>query len=109
MKTKKLSIPIYYGVLVIHKAKNLSEIGKKYNMNFQNYAAVVWRDEKKKYLNLHVAFAKNTKPDVIAHEITHLVNHVFTHTGTKLDPYNDEPQAYLTGWFMKKISKFLKK
>lgn len=101
MKKKTIKIPLYYGDLTIIKAKKLSSVGK--------YEAVVWRDETKKYLKLNVAFANKTTADVIAHETVHLVNHVFIHTGIKLEPYNDEAQAYLTGWFVKKITKFLKK
>ena len=87
----------------------MNEIRKKYNLDCKAFEAVVWRDEKKKYLKLFVAFSEKSKADVVAHEAVHLVNHVFIHTGIKLEPYNDEAQAYLTGWFVKEILKFLKK
>ena len=108
MKKKKIKIPLYYGELVIVRGK-MKEIAKKYDLNCEAFEAVVWRDEKKKYLKLFVAFSDKTTVDVIAHEAVHLVNHVFIHTSIKLEPYNDEAQAYLTGWFVKKINKFLKK
>ena len=108
MKKKTVNIPLYYGEVTIIKANKMSKVGKKYKLECAPFEAVVWRDEKKKYLSLYVAFSEKTTPDVIAHEIVHLVNHVFIHTGIKLEPYNDEAQAYLTGWFMKTITKFLK-
>ena len=108
MKKKKIKIPLYYGDLVMVRGK-MKEIAKKYDLNCEAFEAVVWRDEKKKYLKLFVAFSEKSSVDVIAHEAVHLVNHVFIHTSIKLEPYNDEAQAYLTGWFVKKINKFLKK
>lgn len=108
MKKKKIKIPLYYGDLVMVRGK-MNEIAKKYNLDCAAFEAVVWRDDKKKYLKLFVAFSEKSSPDVVAHECVHLVNHVFIHTGMKLEPYDDEAQAYLTGWFAKKINKFLKK
>ena len=50
----------------------------------------------------------NPSNSLIAHESVHLVNHLFEDWGIKLDLDNDEPQAYLTGWFVEQIDKFLK-
>ena len=108
MEKKKIKIPIFHGELTILKAKDLSEIGKKYNMNFDNFQAVVWKDESKKFLTLFVAVNEKVKSDIIAHEAVHLVNHVFINKGIELCRYNDENQAYLTGWFVKEIQKFVK-
>ena len=108
MEKKKIKIPIFHGELTILKAKDLSEIGKKYKMNFDNFQAVVWKDESKKFLTLFVALNENVKSDIIAHEAVHLVNHVFINKGIELCRYNDENQAYLTGWFVKEIQKFVK-
>lgn len=109
MKKKTVKIPLYYGEVTIIKAKKMSEVAEKYKLKCGRFEAVVWRDEKKDYLKLFVAFGKKIEADVIAHETVHLVNHVFIHTGIKIDEYNDEAQAYLTGWFVKTITKFLKK
>lgn len=110
MIKKKINIPIYSGELVMIKAKGLTEVGKHYDMDgFEHFQAVVWRNEKKGYLKLYVALSDNSSAKVIAHEAVHLVNHVFTAMRVSLDAYNDEPQAYLTGWFVEQIEKFLKK
>ena len=108
MKKKKLKIPLYYGELTIVKAKKMSDVAKKYNLKCGKFEACVWRDYDKDYLKLYVAFGNKIEADVIAHETVHLVNHVYAHTQTTLDINNDEPQAYLTGWFVKEIIKFLK-
>lgn len=107
MKIKKVDIPIYYGKLIIIKYKNVEKLNKKYNQNISNrYAAVVFSDESVNYTKLIVAFHGKPSPDVIAHECAHLVNHIFINNKMGLDPYNDEPQAYLTGWFCNEIHKF---
>lgn len=109
MKKKKIKIPIFHGELTVIKANDWKEVSEKYNFDLKNFSAVVWKDESKNYLSLFVAFEKNPKSYIIAHEAVHLVNHVFINKGIELDRYNDENQAYLTGWFVEKIEKILKK
>lgn len=110
MKIKKVNIPIYYGVLEIVKYKDYKKVNKKYNTKIsKRFAAVVFQDETKNYTKLIVAFKGKPSKNVIAHECVHLVNHIFINNKMQLDPYNDEPQAYLMGWFFNKIDKFLKK
>jgi hypothetical protein len=55
---------------------------------------------------LVVIFDANQKYDVntIAHEVVHIKNAVFRHSGMEHDPDNDEPEAYLSGWIAGKIS-----
>ena len=108
MKKKKIKIPIFHGELTMIKAKDFSKVGKKYKMNVEGFSAVVWKDEKQKFLSLFVAFNGKPKSDIIAHEAVHLVNHVFINKGIEPCRYNDENQAYLTGWFVKQIQKFIK-
>ena len=38
-------------------------------------------------------------------QTAHTVNYIFNDKGVKLDSYNDEPQAYLTGWISKELYK----
>lgn len=110
MKTKKVIIPIYYGELIIVKYQDFKKINKKYNQQItKRFAAVVFQDESVNYTKLIVAFKGKPTNDVIAHECVHLVNHIFINNKMGLDPYNDEPQAYLTSWFYNKIEKFFKK
>lgn len=56
MKKKKIKIPLYYGDLVMVRGR-MKKIGKKYQLDCAPFEAVVWRDEKKKYLKLFVAFS----------------------------------------------------
>lgn len=110
MKIKKINIPIFYGELVIVKYKNFKDVNKKFKTNIQeHYEGVVFKDTSVKHTKLVVAFDGKPSKDVIAHEVVHLVNHIYIDANMQLDPYNDEPQAYLTGWFYKQIIKFFKK
>ena len=84
MKKKTIKIPLYYGELKIIKAKNMSKVAKKYKLDCAKFKAVVWRDETRDYLSLFVAFSKNSKIDVVAHEAVHLVNQVFFTHGYKI-------------------------
>jgi hypothetical protein len=43
----------------------------------------------------------------IAHEIVHLKNYIYQDIGIESDRFNDEPEAYLTGWLFKQIEIFL--
>ena len=110
MKKKKIKIPIFHGELTMiqTKKKKWSKVGEKYKMQIGDFSAVVWKDEKQKFLSLFVAFNGKPKSDIIAHEAVHLVNHVFINKGIEPCRYNDENQAYLTGWFVKQIQKFIK-
>ena len=38
-------------------------------------------------------------PGTVSHEATHMTNFIFDYIGQELDIYNDEAQAYLTGYF----------
>ena len=108
MKKVTIAIPIYYGTLVIIKANNWDKAIKKYNIegNTNGFGAMVFKDYKDRYVAL---FRNNPSPAVIAHEAVHVVNHVFEDRFMKLDPLNDEAQAYLTGWVVEQIHNFLYK
>jgi len=45
---------------------------------------------------------------IIAQELVHLKNYIYQDKGIKLDRFNDEPEAYLTGWLFKQKETFLK-
>lgn len=74
------------------------------------YGAFVYAGHNKKGITVYTVFFR---PDAshsgIAHEVVHLVSHVFKDRHIIMDTENDEPQAYLTGWFTEKIYKALKK
>lgn len=110
MKFKQIFIPIYFGKLIIIVTDDYAKVDAMYNTQIQDnlYEAVVFeikdRDE-------HVVVFKEGRISwsVIAHEVVHIVNRIFLKCGIELDRENDEPQAYLTGWVMNEIDKFLKK
>lgn len=110
MKTKKINIPIYFGRLVIHQDKNWNKINKKYDcFATKSFEAFVFDQEKKSGRKEIIAcFGKNPSQGVIAHEAVHVVNNIFKNGLMKLDEENDENQAYLTGWVVSEINKFVK-
>lgn len=108
MKSKIISIPIYCGKLTIIFDKNLKYVEEKFKTPpLENYGAVTLKDESK-YRHYVVAF-EYYSGSIIAHEIVHIINYIFTDCGIHLDRDNDEHQAYLTGWLFEKIDEFLKK
>lgn len=108
MKIKTIKIPIYCGNLSIIYDKELIEVEKKYKTkSLKDFGAVTLKDENK-YRHYVVAFTDSTHLSNIAHEIVHLKNHIFLDCAIELDRYNDEPEAYLTGWLFDQIYEFLK-
>jgi hypothetical protein len=106
MNTKKIKIPLYFGCLIVHKIDSFEEINNLYkdiNVPLNTYSAIVFNDKKD---NIVLAI-EEVNYAIIAHEIVHIVNSIFKRAGIKLDLDNDEPQAYLTGYLMKEINKFL--
>lgn len=51
---------------------------------------------------------KQFTPEIVAHEVVHVVNIAYEFLGIKLDPINDEPQAYLSGWIVGEIIRISK-
>ena len=56
----------------------------------------------------YVIALKKIEWSIIAHEVVHIVNSIYLKCGIQLDRVNDEPQAYLTGWIINEIDKFVK-
>lgn len=107
MDRRKIKIPIYFGDLIIISVKNWDEINKRFGTKAEkDMQAIVFKDDKDGFSRYVVAFSKKPDAAVIAHEATHIVNHIFIDRMMSLDPYNDEPQAYLTGWVVEQIDKF---
>lgn len=110
MKIKKITLPIYFGKLVIIQTNKFQKVNSKYNINFSKkdnklYDAVVFQDKS----NYIVVFHNKFSYSVVAHEVVHLVNLIFKDHNITLDLDNDEPQAYLTGYIFKQCEKFLNK
>lgn len=109
MKSKTISIPIYCGKLTIILDKDLSSVQKKYKTaSLENFGAVTMKNEQK-YRHYIVAFTDPEHLSNIAHEIVHIKNHIYLDCAMELDRFNDEPEAYLTGWLFDEIHGFLLK
>lgn len=110
MKKKLVVIPIYQSELIIIQDKDWKKVNKKYGTQAEvRFGAFVFRHLKKSgRMQYVVCIDKDPSYSLIAHECVHLTNHLFEDWGIKLDLDNDEPQAYLTGWFFNEIEKFLK-
>ena len=108
MRSRTISIPIYYGKLTIIIDKDLSFVEKKYKTTTLNdFGAVVIKD-KVGYRHYIVAFTDEKHLSNIAHEIVHIKNYIFLDCGIELDRNNDEAEAYLTGYLFDKIYSFFK-
>lgn len=107
MKQTTIDIPIYQCKLTIILDKDLSYVEKKYGTkSLSDYGAVTMRvpDKFSEYI---MAFEYN-EGTIIAHEIVHLKNYICQDKCIELDKFNDEHEAYLTGWLFKQVETFLK-
>lgn len=106
MKSKEVSIPIYFGKLTMILTNEWEVVNKVYNTKIDDnlYDAVVFE---MKDNDEYIVAIKVIKWSIIAHEVVHIVNAIFLKCGIELDRHNDEPQAYLTGWIFEEINKFL--
>jgi len=115
MRVVKLDIPIYQGYLRIVITKDFVKAAKKLNIDDEGndlnlFGAFVTLSRDKRGIPIYnVFFHKNVGHNLLAHEVCHLVNFIFSDRKIKLDILNDEPQAYLTGWVTAEIYKALKK
>ena len=110
MKRKTIKIPIYFGTLVIYKGNNWRKIEKKYNLKSTKgcLGFAFSLDEKNKPSQFIVCVPKKYDAGVVAHEALHLTNFILKERGINADYDNDEAQAYLIGWIVTEIYKFLK-
>jgi hypothetical protein len=110
MKSTKFYVPIYRANITVYLGEDLKYISDKYKTsNLSNYGAVTMVNPNNPFKNYIVGFSSAYDNGLIAHEVVHLVNHIFLDVGMQLDRQNDEAQAYLTGFLFDKIEEFLKK
>ena len=87
--------------------KDLKYVEKKYKtVSLENFGAVVLKNHKE-YRHYVVAFTDKHHISNIVHEIVHIKNNIFVDCAMEVDRFNDEPEAYLSGWLYDKIDKFL--
>ena len=108
MKQKLIEIPIYQCKLTIILDEDLSYVEKKYKTkSLCDYGAVTMRVPNK--FSEYIMAFEYSEGSIIAHEIVHLKNYIYQDKGIELDRFNDEPEAYLTGWLFNQIDSFLNK
>ena len=108
MKRTTIDIPIYCCKLTIILDKDLSYVEKKYKTrSLSDFGAVTLKDESK-YRHYVVGLTDANHLSNIAHEIVHLKNHIYVDSAMEVDRYNDEPEAYLTGWLFDQIYNIIK-
>jgi uncharacterized protein YlbG (UPF0298 family) len=109
MRKISIDIPIYCCKLTIILDNDLSYVEKKYKTkSLSDFGAVTLKDESK-YRHYVIGFTDSTHLSNIAHEIVHLKNQIYVDCSMEIDRYNDEPEAYLTGWLFDQINNFLNK
>lgn len=109
MRVKKVLIPIYFGTLIMVQDNDFTKASYRFGVELDNlFEAVVFHKiTKDGFTEYYVVFKENPSLQVIVHEIVHIVNRIYSDRNIRLDPLNDEPQAYLSGWVMKQIQGFL--
>lgn len=114
MIVTRTEVPIYCGMLHVVFSecvlKDKVEINKKFNDTIRDDADFCAQTDSRRNHFLAVFDMKNIKNDVdlietIAHESVHLTSFLFNRKGIIPDIHNDEPQAYLLGWFSAQIYK----
>ena len=103
----KLYVPIYEIPLFVYIGYPPEGIRKKYNID-PGVDAVAAVHEIEGAL-LVWFYTKEFNASLVAHEVVHLKNLIFTHVSFKQDPTNDEAEAYLVEYLVKEIEKVYKK
>jgi hypothetical protein len=103
----KLYVPIYEIPLFVYIGYPPEPIRKKYNID-PGVDAVAAVHEIEGALLVWFHTTEFNAP-LVAHEVVHLKNLIFTHVSFKQDPSNDEAEAYLIEHLVKEIEKVYKK
>lgn len=120
MITENLEIPIYcrrlHIIITGDFSKDIPEINKKFNQECTEEDNVLGQSQVRGahhmiILNVgkHRKIFKGKRleaeiADTISHECVHACNQLFKNIGATVDQDNDEPQAYLVGWFVKQVT-----
>lgn len=108
---KTVKIPIYFGNLIIMLEDNWDRVNSKYGFKLnEGYDACAFMNTRSNGVtDFIMVFIGTPNHTQIAHETVHIVNYILNSRGVVLDPVNDEPQAYLTGWVTNEVYKCLNK
>ena len=111
---KTVKVPLYNGnllVILTNSTKKLESIlnhGKEELFAHSYFHGYRKRQSFTVVLNFDNKHSKLTH-GVISHEALHISNFIFSERGIIPDFDNDEAQAYLLGWVVDEIYKFMKK
>lgn len=101
----QVKIPIYTGILHVFVYKDKNKMIKKHPKKKSSDA---WAYKHSDF-NYCVVMHKDSKVSSLAHEATHIKNLVFGFHGLKLDPDNDEAEAYFLTWVFEELYRVLNK
>lgn len=106
MKSTTIHIPIFFGRLTIVSVEYWKDFDEKYNTNaaLYGYEGLFYYIQE---MDEYVLAIKNTDWSVIAHEAIHCVNRIMKECNIHHSYDNDETQAYLMGWVISEVDKFL--
>lgn len=110
-RSKSIKIPLYTGKLIIIQTDDLEKVNIMFDTMFKThgYDAITFMDEEKNgFTNYVVAFQGKPSASTIGHESMHVLTYIYKEHGIRLSINNDEPQAYLIGWIIGELHKFLK-
>ena len=105
---KKISIPIFYGTLVLFQDYDIEKACKELSIkedNINAFDAITGCDtDSEGHVGYGIIFRKCTAP-IIAHEAVHVAHNIIEMHGMSND---GELVAYLTGWVTLQCHKYLK-
>lgn len=113
-KTKKVSIPIYDGWLIIILSDDLELCRSKHpyfedDAQIYGHSIVDHNEHNRRYfvfINPNHKLWKSRGQGVIAHEALHVVHFLFEDIGAELRHDNPEPQCYFIEWVVDQINLF---
>ena len=119
-RQKKIKIPIYYADFYIIDTDDISQLRKRHGIEVDDelFAQTFFATPRQGdvFIETHYAIFNYSRPegfkpelDTIAHEAFHLTVNLFERRDIRLDWTNDEPYAYMIGWFVREITEFLYK
>ena len=104
---KWIKIPIYNTKLLVIKGEDFEELNREFKLvlDFEDYEALTFEDEG----NIVVFFKDKVSLNVLVHESVHICSFLYYLIGAKKDVIEDEHEAYITGWIVEQIDKFINK
>lgn len=114
-KTKKISIPIYDGWLIVILSDDIELCQSKHqyfedDVEIYGHSIADHTEKNRRYfvfVNPNHELWKTRGQGVIAHEALHIVHFLFQDVGAELKHDNPEPQCYLVEWIARQISLFI--